>query len=120
MGYRSLAPHVWPIYAPWMAASLGMSTLLVALPIWLLGGGHGYVLTSMVAGAGGAGAAVGALLVGNLVDRSGPARVATGSLLLMVVASASMALIGHVVALGLGHLAFGMGSIGVMLSRQAD
>ena len=72
-----------------MAASLGMSTLLVALPIWLLGGGHGYVLTSMVAGAGGAGAAVGALLVGNLIDRSGPARVATGSLLLMVVASAS-------------------------------
>jgi len=120
MGYQSLAPYVWPIYAPWMAASLGMSTLLVALPIWLLGGGHGYVLTSMVAGAGGAGAAVGALLVGNLVDRSGPARVATGSLLLMVVASASMALIGHVVALGLGHLAFGMGSIGVMLSRQAD
>ena len=57
MGFRSLSPHVWPIYAPWMAASLGMSILLVALPIWLLSGGHGYVVTSVVAGAGGAGAA---------------------------------------------------------------
>ncbi|SUZ51781.1 uncharacterized protein METZ01_LOCUS4635, partial [marine metagenome] len=31
-----------------MAASLGMSILLVALPIWLLGGGYGYVATSVV------------------------------------------------------------------------
>ena len=52
MGFRSLSPHVWPIYAPWMAASLGMSILLVALPIWLLSGGHGYVVTSVVAVAG--------------------------------------------------------------------
>lgn len=120
MGFRSLSPHVWPIYAPWMAASLGMSILLVALPIWLLSGGHGYVVTSVVAGAGGAGAAGGALIVGRLVDRSGPARVACGSLLLMILASATMAILGDVVALGLGHLAFGVGSIGVMLSRQAD
>lgn len=120
MGFRSLSPHVWPIYAPWMAASLGMSILLVALPIWLLDGGHGYVVTSVVAGAGGAGAAGGALIVGRLVDRYGPARVACGSLALMVVASSTMAVLGHVVALGLGHLVFGGGSIGVMLSRQAD
>ena len=120
MGFRSLSPHVWPIYAPWMASSLGMSTLLVALPIWLLSGGYGYVVTSIVAGAGGAGAAGGALLAGHLVDRLGPARVATGSLILMVAASATMALVTHVVVLGLGHLAFGMGSIGVMLSRHTD
>ena len=120
MGFRSLSPHVWPIYAPWMAASLGMSILLVALPIWLLGGGYGYVATSVVVGAGGAGAAAGAWLVGRSTDRWGPARVATGSLSLMVVASATMALVGHVLVLGLGHLAFGVGSIGVMLSRQAD
>jgi hypothetical protein len=73
MGYRSLAPYVWPIYAPWMASSLGMSTLLVALPIWLLGGGHGYVLTSMVAGAGGAGAAVGSSSATWLIGRVRPA-----------------------------------------------
>jgi len=119
MGFRSLSPHVWPIYAPWMAASLGMSILLVALPIWMLGGGYGYVATSVVAGAGGAGAAGGALLVGHLVDRSGPARVACGSLILMVIASATMAAVGHIIVVGLGHLAFGLGSIGVMLSRQA-
>jgi MFS family permease len=38
----------------------------------------------------------------------------------MVAASTTMALVAHVMVLGLGHLAFGMGSIGVMLSRHTD
>ena len=73
MGFRALTPYVWPIYGPWMSASLGMSLLLVALPIILVGDGHGYALASIVAGAGGAGAATGALPVGGATDRGGPA-----------------------------------------------
>jgi len=48
-GFRSLAPYLWPIYGPWMAASLGMSVLLVALPIVLVDDGHGYAVAAVVA-----------------------------------------------------------------------
>ena len=71
-GFRSLAPYLWPIYGPWMAASLGMSVLLVALPIVLGAEGHGYAVAAVVAGAGGAGAALGALPTGWATDRWGP------------------------------------------------
>ena len=120
MGFRALTPYVWPIYGPWMSASLGMSLLLVALPIILVGDGHGYALASIVAGAGGAGAATGALPVGWATDRGGPARVGAGSLVAMVGSAAVMTASGTVVLLGLGHFVFGAGALGVMLSRQAD
>jgi len=120
MGFRSLSPYVWPIYGPWMAASLGMSVLLVALPIVLVGQGHGYTVAALVAGAGGAGAATAALPVGWCTDRWGPARVGAGSLVAMVGASVLMAAFARPVPLGLGHLVFGGGSLGVMLSRQSD
>ncbi len=120
MGFRALAPYVWPIYGPWMSASLGMSLLLVALPIILVGDGHGYAVASIVAGAGGAGAATGALPVGWATDRWGPARVGAGSLVAMVGSAAVMTASGTVVVLGLGHFVFGAGALGVMLSRQAD
>ncbi|MCH2418872.1 MAG: MFS transporter [Acidimicrobiales bacterium] len=103
-----------------MSASLGMSLLLVALPIILVGDGHGYALASIVAGAGGAGAATGALPVGWATDRWGPARVGAGSLVAMVGSAAVMTASGTVVLLGLGHFVFGAGALGVMLSRQAD
>ena len=120
MGFRALTPYVWPIYGPWMSASLGMSLLLVALPIILVGDGHGYAVASIVAGAGGAGAATGALPVGWATDRWGPARVGAGSLVAMVCSAAVMTASGTVVVLGLGHFVFGAGALGVMLSRQAD
>ncbi len=119
-GFRSLAPYVWPIYGPWMAASLGMSILLVALPIVMVDEGHGYGVAALVAGAGGAGAAIGALPTGWSTDRWGPARVGVGALTLMVAAAVVMATTLEPVVLGLGHLVFGAGSLGVMLSRQAD
>ena len=120
MGFRALTPYVWPIYGPWMSASLGMSLLLVALPIILVGDGHGYAVASIVAGAGGAGAATGALPVGWATDRWGPARVGAGSLVAMVCSAAVMTASGTVVVLGLGHFVFGAGALGVLLSRQAD
>ena len=120
MGFRALTPYVWPIYGPWMSASLGMSLLLVALPIILVGDGHGYALASIVAGAGGAGAATGALPVGWATDRWGPAKVGAGSLVAMVCSAAVMTASGTVVVLGLGHFVFGAGALGVLLSRQAD
>ena len=120
MGFRSLSPYVWPIYGPWMASSLGMSILLVALPIVLVGDGHGYTVAALVAGAGGAGAALAALPVGWCTDRWGPARVGAGALLAVIAASILMASMARPVFLGLGHLVFGGGSLGVMLSRQAD
>ena len=120
MGFRALTPYVWPIYGPWMSASLGMSLLLVALPIILVGDGHGYAVASIVAGAGGAGAATGALPVGWATDRWGPAKVGAGSLVAMVCSAAVMTASGTVVVLGLGHFVFGAGALGVLLSRQAD
>ena len=120
MGFRALTPYVWPIYGPWMSASLGMSLLLVALPIILVGDGHGYAVASIVAGAGGAGAAAGALPVGWATDRWGPARVGAGSLLAMVGSAAVMTASGAVAILGFGHFVFGGGALGVLLSRQAD
>ena len=120
MGFRALAPYVWPIYGPWMSASLGMSLLLVALPIILVGDGHGYAVASIVAGAGGAGAAAGALPVGWATDRWGPARVGAGSLLAMVGSAAVMTASGTVAILGFSHFVFGAGALGVLLSRQAD
>ena len=120
MGFRALAPYVWPIYGPWMSASLGMSLLLVALPIILVGDGHGYAVASIVAGAGGAGAAAGALPVGWATDRWGPARVGAGSLLTMVGSAAVMTASGTVAILGFSHFVFGAGALGVLLARQAD
>lgn len=120
MGFRALAPYIWPIYGPWMSASLGMSLLLVALPIILVGDGHGYAVASIVAGAGGAGAAAGALPVGWATDRWGPARVGAGSLLTMVGSAAVMTASGTVAILGFSHFVFGAGALGVLLSRQAD
>lgn len=120
MGFRALAPYVWPIYGPWMSASLGMSLLLVALPIILVGDGHGYAVASIVAGAGGAGAATGALPVGWATDRWGPARVGAGSLLAMVGSAAVMTASETVAILGFSHFVFGAGALGVLLSRQAD
>ncbi|MDP6867428.1 MAG: MFS transporter [Acidimicrobiales bacterium] len=120
MGFRSLAPYVWPIYGPWMAASLGMSILLVSLPIVLVVDGHGYALAALVAGAGGAGAAVFALPVGWATDRWGPAWVGLGSLVAMVVAASVMASTVRPLVLGAAHLVFGGSSLAVMLSRQAD
>ena len=120
MGFRALAPYVWPIYGPWMSASLGMSLLLVALPIILVGDGHGYAVASIVAGAGGAGAAAGALPAGWATDRWGPARVGAGSLLAMAGSAAVMTTSGTVAILGFGHFVFGAGALGVLLSRQAD
>ncbi|MEC9000410.1 MAG: MFS transporter [Actinomycetota bacterium] len=119
-GFRSLAPYVWPIYAPWMAASLGMSVLLVALPILLIDAGQGYAVAGVVAGAGGAGATAAALPTGWSTDRWGPARVGVGSLVLMVSSAAMMAIWEHPAWLGVHHFLFGAGSLGVMLSRQAD
>ena len=112
MGFRALAPYVWPIYGPWMSASLGMSLLLVALPIILVRDGHGYAVASIVAGAGGAGAATGALPVGWATDQWGPARVGAGSLVAMVGSAAIMTASGTIVLLGLGHFVFGAGEIG--------
>ncbi|MEC8947797.1 MAG: MFS transporter [Actinomycetota bacterium] len=120
MGFRSLAPYVWPIYGPWMSASLGMSILLVSLPIVLVVDGHGYALAALVAGAGGAGAAVFALPVGWATDRWGPAWVGLGSLVAMVVAASVMASTVRPLVLGAAHLVFGGSSLAVMLSRQAD
>ncbi len=103
-----------------MSASLGMSLLLVALPIILVGDGHGYAVASIVAGAGGAGAAAVALPVGWATDRWGPARVGAGSLLAMVGSAAVMMASKSVTILGFGHFVFGAGALGVTLSRQAD
>ena len=120
MGFRSLVPYVWPIYGPWMSASLGMSILLVSLPIVLVVDGHGYALAALVAGAGGAGAAVFALPVGWATDRWGPAWVGAASLGAMVVAASVMASTVRPLVLGAAHLVFGGSSLAVMLSRQAD
>ena len=103
-----------------MSASLGMSLLLVALPIILVGDGYGYSVASVVAGAGGAGAAAGALPGGWATDRWGSAKVGAGSLMAMVGSAAVMTASGTVVVLGLGYFVFGSGAVGVMLSRQAD
>ena len=120
MGFRSLVPYVWPIYGPWMSASLGMSILLVSLPIVLVVDGHGYALAALVAGAGGAGAAAFALPVGWATDRWGPARVGVAALGTMVVTATIMASTPRPLVLGLAHLVFGGSSLAVMLSRQAD
>ena len=120
MGFRSLVPYVWPVYGPWMAASLGMSILLVSLPIVLVVDGHGYALAALVTGAGGAGAAAFALPVGWATDRWGPARVGAGSLGVMVSAATAMASTSRPLVLGVAQLVFGGSCLAVMLSRQAD
>lgn len=103
-----------------MSASLGMSVLLVALPVSLVGEGHGYSVAALVAGAGGAGAAIGALPTGWATDRWGPERVGVIALGAMCVSALVMGVGLHPWSLGLSHLTFGAGALGVMLSRQAD
>ncbi len=80
MGFRSLMPHLRPIYTPWVCASLSVSILAVSLPLSILEHGRSYGSISVVMGAGGVGAALGALRVGVLTDRWGSARVAAGAL----------------------------------------
>ena len=119
-GFRSLVPYLWPIYGPWIAASFGLSVMLVALPIVLVEAGSGYTVAAVVAGSGGAGAAAAALPVGWCTGRWGPARVGAGSLGVMMAAAAVMASSIQPVVLGPAHFFFGGGALGVMLSRQAD
>jgi MFS family permease len=119
MGFRSLKPHLRPIYAPWVCASLTVSILAVALPLSILEHGRSYGSISVVMGAGGVGAALGALRVGVLTDRWGAARVAVGALGVIAAASCLLGTTNIVVLLALAQLAIGRGVVGVMLSRQA-
>lgn len=119
MGFRSLKPHLRPIYAPWVCASLTVSILAVALPLSILEHGRSYRSISVVMGAGGVGVALGTLRVGVLTDRWGAARVAVGALGVIAAASCPLGTTNIVALLALAQLAIGRGVVGVMLSRQA-
>ena len=119
MGFRSLMPHLRPIYTPWVCASLSVSILAVSLPLSILEHGRSYGSISVVMGAGGVGAALGALRVGVLTDRWGPARVAAGALAVIAASSCLLGTTTIVALLAIAQLAIGRGVIGVMLSRQA-
>ena len=119
MGFRSLKPHLRPIYAPWVCASLTVSILAVALPLSILEHGRSYRSISGVMGAGGVGVALGTLRVGVLTDRWGAARAAVGALGVIAAASCPLGTTNIVVLLTLAQLAIGRGVVGVMLSRQA-
>ena len=119
MGFRSLKPHLRPIYAPWVCASLTVSILAVALPLSILEHGRSYRSINVVMGAGGVGVALGTLRVGVLTDRWGAARVAVGALGVIAAASCPLGTTNIVVLLTLAQLAIGRGVVGVMLSRQA-
>jgi len=119
MGFRSLIPHLRPIYTPWVCASLSLSILAVSLPLSILEHGRSYGSISVVMGAGGIGAALGALRVGVLTDRWGPARVAAGALTAIAAGCCLLGMTTIVALLAIAQLAIGRGVIGVMLSRQA-
>ncbi len=119
MGFRSLIPHLRPIYTPWVCASLSVSILAVSLPLSILEHGRSYGSISVVMGAGGIGAALGALRVGVLTDRWGPARVAAGALTAIAAGCCLLGTTTIVALLAIAQLAIGRGVIGVMLSRQA-
>ena len=119
MGFRSLMPHLRPIYTPWVCASLSVSILAVSLPLSILEHGRSYGSISVVMGAGGVGAALGALRVGVLTDRWGSARVAAGALAVIAAGSCLLGTTTIVALLAIAQLAIGRGVIGVMLSRQA-
>ena len=119
MGFRSLMPHLRPIYAPWVCASLSVSILAVSLPLSILEHGRSYGSISVVMGAGGVGAALGALRVGVLTDRWGSARVAAWALAVIAAGSCLLGTTTIVALLAIAQLAIGRGVIGVMLSRQA-
>ena len=119
MGFRSLMPHLRPIYTPWVCASLSVSILAVSLPLSILEHGRSYGSISVVMGAGGIGAALGALRVGVLTDRWGPARVAAGALTAIAAGCCLLGTTTIVALLAIAQLAIGRGVIGVMLSRQA-
>ena len=107
-----MKPHLWPIYAPWVCASLTVSILAVALPLSILEHGRSYGSISVVMGAGGVGAALGALRVGVLTDRWGAARVAIGALGVVAAASCLLGTTNIIALLALAQLAIGRGVVG--------
>ncbi|MEM1335680.1 MAG: MFS transporter [Actinomycetota bacterium] len=109
---------VAPVYAPVVVTSIGTGMLIPILPLALDDAGASLRTTSIVLAAAGAGAVLGGLPVGALVERLGERRVLFLAIAVLAISSVALGSTDTAAALIAFRLVSGVASIGLRLSRQ--
>lgn len=107
-----------PVYVPTMVGTLGIGMLVPVLPLYLRDIGLSFSAVAVVLGAAGVGAMVGGIPSGAVMARRDERALLVISLLAMAATSAVFGLTTAVAALIALRFAFGVGGIGLRLSRQ--
>ena len=116
--WAALRRLVLPVYLPMTAGALGMGMLVPVLPLYLLEEGLSFSVVSAVLAAAGLGSMIGGLPAGGVLARLDEQALLVASLVAMAASTAVLGLTTAVIALIAFRLVFGVGTIGLRLSRQ--
>lgn len=109
---------VIPVYLPMGAGALGIGMLVPALPLYLREEGLSFSVVSVVLGAAGLGSMFGGFPSGSILARFNEQILLAIALVAMSVSTILLGMTTAVVALVTFRFVYGMGSIGLRLSRQ--
>ena len=116
--WRVLRSLVMPVYVPSVAGTLGIGLLLPVLPLYLRGVGLSFSEVAVVLGAVGIGAMIGGIPSGSTMAHHDERALMAVSLVIMAASTAVFGLTTAVMALVALRFAFGVGFVGLRLSRQ--
>ena len=116
--WRVLRSLVMPVYVPSVAGTLGIGLLLPVLPLYLRDVGLSFSEVAVVLGAVGIGAMIGGIPSGSTMAHHDERALMAVSLVIMAASTAVFGLTTAVMALVALRFAFGVGFVGLRLSRQ--
>ncbi len=116
--WRVLRDLVMPVYVPSVAGTLGLGMLLPVLPLYLRDIGLSFSAVAVVLGAAGVGAMIGGIPSGSAMAHYDERALMVVSLVVMAASTAVFGLTVAVAALVALRFAYGVGLIGLRLSRQ--
>ncbi len=107
-----------PVYLPAFAVNGGTAMLIPILPIYLRDLGLSFTMVSIIVAAAGLGGVFAQVPFGRLISAFGETRTMAGSVIAMALTAALLGATATAVLLVLLRLAWGVGSVGWLLSRQ--
>lgn len=116
--WKVLRRLVLPVYLPMTAEALGIGMLIPVLPLYLREEGLSFSVVSVILAAAGLGSMIGGLPAGSFLARLDDRAVLIASLIAMAISTALLGLTEAVAALVVFRVIFGVGTIGLRLSRQ--
>ena len=116
--WRVLRDLVMPVYVPSVAGTLGIGMLVPVLPLYLRDIGMSFSEVAVVLGAVGVGAMIGGIPSGSVMARHDERLLMVVSLVAMAATTAVLGLTVALAALVALRFAYGVGLIGLRLSRQ--